>query len=38
MLRSSIIVTAITLLGSALGFLVQLLLAHHVGAGTDVDV
>lgn len=38
MLRSSIIVTAITLLGSALGFLVQLILAHHFGAGTDVDV
>ena len=38
MLRSSIVVTAITLLGSAMGFVVQLILAHHFGAGTDVDV
>ncbi|KHK56107.1 hypothetical protein PI87_10230 [Ralstonia sp. A12] len=38
MLRSSIVVTGITLLGSALGFVVQLFLAHHFGAGTDVDV
>ncbi|VVE84398.1 lipid II flippase MurJ [Pandoraea sputorum] len=37
MLRSSIVVTFITLLGSALGFIVQLILAHRFGAGTDVD-
>lgn len=37
MLQSSILVTAITLLGSALGFCVQLLMARSYGAGVEVD-
>lgn len=37
MFRASIFVTGITLFGSALGLVVQLILAHHFGAGIDVD-
>lgn len=37
MLQSSILVTIITLLGSALGFCVQLLMARSYGAGMEVD-
>lgn len=37
MLQSSILVTIITLLGSTLGFCVQLLMARSYGAGVEVD-